>query len=189
MRPVPISERSDLSVAGKQRRTTTVPGKGFDTRMAPCAKFSFPPVRPAATAISRDQQMPRLPYQPPSLQAPSYAEIHGTRGVTATFIRLSRAVLLFADCFSSPFAISSFRPEEDDRECFWVGGAVFRLGLIIGAPTVPGETFASDPSIVSKTSTMVLSEARASWHGHIAFSGHARGTMVRRVPRQTDTPG
>jgi hypothetical protein len=35
------------------------------------------------------------------------------------------AVTLFPDCFSSFFAISSFQPEDDDRECFWAGGAAF----------------------------------------------------------------
>jgi hypothetical protein len=80
---------------------------------------------------------------------------------------LSRAVLLFADCFSVlSFAISSFRPEEDERECFWVGGTVFRRGLIVGAlQSILDETIPSDPSIVAKTSTTVLSETHASQRG------------------------
>ena len=58
---------------------------------------------------------------------------------------MSRAVFLFADCFSVfSFAISFPRPDEDERECFWVGGTVFRLGLIVGAPSILVETFPSD---------------------------------------------
>jgi hypothetical protein len=72
---------------------------------------------------------------------------------------LSRTVLSFADCFFVfSFAISPFRLERDDRGCFWVVGAVFFLGLMIGPSFDPFETTASVVSIVFETSTTVLSE-------------------------------
>src|SRR5918993_1918280 len=60
-------------------------------------------------------------------------------------------VLFLTDCFSSfSLAISSFRPEEDDRECFWVVGAVFHRGLIAVSSIDPFETIASGSSIVRR---------------------------------------
>jgi len=64
---------------------------------------------------------------------------------------LSRTVLFLTDCFSVFFlAISPFRPEEDNGECSWVGGTVFRLGLILSASIDPGETIPSGSAIVLK---------------------------------------
>ena len=69
-----------------------------------------------------------------------------------------------------------------------MGGTVVRFGLIFDVSIDPSETISSAPSITCKgvawfylSLTLVL-DAR----GHAASSGHPRGPVVRRVPRQTD---